>query len=116
MIEHLPAELRDRFTEMREQDLSVQSKFNSLYIFNEFDRRDENISYRIYSLTYLYFLTVDRVDSLEDRQKTFFTNCSKNKLKGSEKDEYESIRKEYQKVIFLSLLSVMVETIQEVFK
>ena len=27
VIEHLPAELRDRFTEMREQDLSVQSKF-----------------------------------------------------------------------------------------
>ena len=26
VIEHLPAELRDRFTEMREQDLSVQSK------------------------------------------------------------------------------------------
>ena len=38
------------------------------------------------------------MDSLEDRQKTFFANCSKNKLKGSEKDEYESIRKEYQKV------------------
>ena len=53
---------------------------------------------QIYSLTYLTFWTVDRVDSLEDRQKTFFANCSKNKLKGSEKDEYESIRKEYQKV------------------
>ena len=26
MIEHLPQELRDRFTEMREMDLSVQSK------------------------------------------------------------------------------------------
>ena len=39
------------------------------------------------------------MDSLEDRQKSFFANCSKNKLKGSEKDEYESIRKEYQKVI-----------------
>jgi len=65
MIEHLPAELRDRFTEMREQDLSVQN----------------------------------RVDSLEERQKNFFSNCAKNKLKGSEKEEYESIRKEYQKVI-----------------
>lgn len=65
MIEHLPAELRDRFTEMREQDLSVQN----------------------------------RVDSLEERQKNFFSNCAKNKLKGSEKEDYESIRKEYQKVI-----------------
>ena len=46
----------------------------------------------------MYFPIVDRVDSLEDRQKTFFSNCAKNKLKGSEKDEYESIRKEYQKV------------------
>jgi len=26
VIEHLPQELRDRFTEMREMDLSVQSK------------------------------------------------------------------------------------------
>lgn len=65
MIEHLPAELRDRFTEMREQDLSVQN----------------------------------RVDSLEERQKTFFANCAKNKTKGSEREEYEGIRKEYQKVI-----------------
>ena len=42
---------------------------------------------------------LDRVDSLEERQKNFFSNCAKNKLKGSEKEEYESIRKEYQKVI-----------------
>jgi len=27
VIEHLPAELRDRFTEMREVDLSVQSEW-----------------------------------------------------------------------------------------
>lgn len=27
MIEHLPQELRDRFTEMREMDLSVQSEY-----------------------------------------------------------------------------------------
>ena len=44
------------------------------------------------------------MDSLEDRQKSFFANCSKNKLKGSEKDEYESIRKEYQKVTYFSVL------------
>ena len=28
MIEHLPSELRDRFTDIREMDLSVQSKYN----------------------------------------------------------------------------------------
>ena len=32
MIEHLPQELRDRFTEMREMDLSVQSKLIILFI------------------------------------------------------------------------------------
>lgn len=29
MIEHLPQELRDRFTEMRELDLAVQSEYKS---------------------------------------------------------------------------------------
>lgn len=28
VIENLPQELRDRFTDMREMDLTVQSKFN----------------------------------------------------------------------------------------
>lgn len=32
MIEHLPQELRDRFTEMREMDLSVQSKLIMRFI------------------------------------------------------------------------------------
>ncbi len=31
VIEHLPAELRDRFTEMREMDLSVQSQKNCTF-------------------------------------------------------------------------------------
>lgn len=34
VIEQLPVELRDRFTDMREMDLQVQSKFDvMLYIF-----------------------------------------------------------------------------------
>ena len=41
---------------------------------------------------------IDRVDSLEERQKNFFANCTKNKFKSSENEEYEGIRKEYQKV------------------
>ena len=48
---------------------------------------------------------IDRVDSLEERQKNFFANCAKNKLKGSEKEEYEGIRKEYQKVRLNSVTS-----------
>jgi len=33
VIEHLPQELRDRFTEMREMDLGVQSKNFSALLF-----------------------------------------------------------------------------------
>lgn len=41
---------------------------------------------------------LDRVDSLEQRQKTFFSNCKK--LKVADRDEeYQKIRKEYDKVI-----------------
>jgi len=40
MIEHLPQELRDRFTEMREMDLQVQSKINR-FLF-EHRKRERN--------------------------------------------------------------------------
>ena len=99
MIEHLPAELRDRFTEMREQDLSVQSKQKS--IVKTYCKNFGNHYAEFLKLHTELFISypLDRVDSLEERQKNFFSNCAKNKLKGSEKEEYESIRKEYQKVI-----------------
>merc|ERR1711971_538283 len=64
MIEHLPSELRDRFFDMREMDLSVQS----------------------------------RVDSLADRQKTFFGSCRELKATDRE-EEFEKIREEYKKVV-----------------
>ena len=39
----------------------------------------------------------DSVDSLEDRQKIFFSNC--RKMKPVERDEeYDKIKKEYSKV------------------
>ena len=39
----------------------------------------------------------DSVDSLEDRQKIFFSNC--RKMKPAERDEeYDKIKKEYSKV------------------
>ncbi len=50
-------------------------------------------------LTNIYFLPhTDRVDSLADREKTFFASCKR--LKPAERnEEYEKIRKEYAKVI-----------------
>ena len=45
------------------------------------------------------FLFLDRVDSLAERQKTFFTNCNK-KLKAADRDEeFEKIKVEYKKVV-----------------
>ena len=98
MIEHLPAELRDRFTEMREQDLSVQSKQKSKYLIVKTSGSYYTEFLKLHTELFISY-PLDRVDSLEERQKNFFSNCAKNKLKGSEKEEYESIRKEYQKVI-----------------
>merc|ERR1719228_1137756 len=64
MIEHLPIELRDRFTEMREIDLGVENT----------------------------------VDSLQDRQKTFFAGAAA--MSATEREEqYNNIRKDYMKVV-----------------
>jgi len=64
MIEHLPIELRDRFTEMREIDLGVENN----------------------------------VDSLQDRQKTFFAGAAA--MSPTEREEqYNNIRKDYMKVV-----------------
>ena len=85
MIEHLPSELRDRFFEIREMDLSVQSKWNAWICTCKH--------------TVWYFLILDRVDSLAERQKTFFANCNK-KLKAADRDEeFEKIKTEYKKVV-----------------
>jgi len=64
MIEHLPIELRDRFTEMREIDLGVENT----------------------------------VDSLQDRQKAFFSGAAA--MSSTEREEqYNTIRKDYIKVV-----------------
>jgi len=64
MIEHLPIELRDRFTEMREIDLGVENT----------------------------------VDSLQERQKDFFSAAVG--MNPSEREEkYQAIRKDYMKVV-----------------
>ncbi|KAF3424406.1 hypothetical protein E2986_07894 [Frieseomelitta varia] len=70
VIEHLPQELRDRFTEMREMDLGVQNAP----------------------------IVIDSMDSLEKKVKIFFANAKK--MKPSEKEaEYEAIRREYYKTL-----------------
>merc|ERR1719228_815021 len=64
MIEHLPIELRDRFTEMREIDLGVENT----------------------------------VDSLQDRQKAFFSGAAA--MNTTEREEqYTAIRQDYLKVV-----------------
>merc|ERR1719312_281694 len=64
MIEHLPIELGDRFTEMREIDLGVENT----------------------------------VDSLEARQKDFFSRAASMSLSERE-EEYGKIRKDYMKAV-----------------
>lgn len=88
MIEHLPQELRDRFTEMRELDLSVQSKF-----FFEF-----NLQYSRKIL--IKFVFIDSMDSLEKKTRTFFMQCKRGDLQDEAADlEYQNLRKEYYKVL-----------------
>merc|ERR1719232_914358 len=64
MIEHLPIELRDRFTEMREIDLGVENT----------------------------------VDSLQERQKDFFS-AAVNMNPTEREEKYQAIRKDYMKVV-----------------
>merc|ERR1711974_438476 len=64
MIEHLPIELRDRFTEMREIDLGVENT----------------------------------VDSLQERQKNFFSSAA-NMSPTEREEKYAAIRKDYVKVV-----------------
>ena len=47
---------------------------------------------------HLKFEFSDRVDSLADRQKTFFGSCRKLKAADRE-EEFEKIREEYKKVV-----------------
>lgn len=86
MVEHLPQELRDRFTEMRELDLSVESKFS----FAEC---------KIFSCDN-FFLVTDNVDPLEKRIRHFFGQCKRGEIQGTQSDnEYNAIRKDYYKIL-----------------
>lgn len=84
VIEHLPQELRDRFTEMRELDLSVQSKYD--YFVN---------------LPFQHFVFSDNMDELEKRVNALFSDCKRypNELPPAAEAEYQAIQKEYYKTL-----------------
>jgi inhibitor of growth protein 3 len=83
VIEHLPQELRDRFTEMREMDLQVQSK--TLLTAS-----------KPKMLIFCTFL--DSADSLEKQVKLFFGRAKK--LKQVDRDvEHAGIIKDYYKAL-----------------
>lgn len=87
MIEHLPQELRDRFTEMREMDLSVQSKFYSSIFFG-------------CMYVYVYVFSIDNMDSLEKRVRQLFNQCRRNEIQGTAADvEFSDIKKDYYRVL-----------------
>ena len=50
-------------------------------------------------LIWCSFSVPDRVDSLADRQKTFFVNCSRKLKAGDRDEEYKKIKAEYEKVV-----------------
>ena len=78
MIEHLPIELRDRFTEMREIDLGVENTVDRYVV--------------------LHWFILSLCSSLQDRQKTFFAGAAA--MSNTEREEqYNNIRKDYTKVV-----------------
>jgi inhibitor of growth protein 3 len=84
VIEHLPQELRDRFTEMREMDLQVQSK----PFFTGVQAKGVNF----------FCVILDSADSLEKQVKMFFGRAKK--LKQVDRDvEHAGIIKDYYKAL-----------------
>lgn len=89
MIEHLPQELRDRFTELREMDLSVQSK----YIFSSF------FEIKKYYISNLFYFT-DNMDTLDKRVRTLFGGCRRGEINTEQANiEFSDIRKGYNRTI-----------------
>lgn len=86
MIEHLPQELRDRFTDMREMDLGIHS--------NIFNLNKGGV--------FLMILFLDNMDELEKRVKVFFNDCKRYQnldIPQTLEEEYKAIRKEYYKTL-----------------
>ena len=101
-IEHLPHDLRDRFTEMRELDLTGKMAFcydrsgvlftqkrPSLYTFPP-------LPYPLCSLSLIVQNSLDRLDS---DQQTFFTECKEKKEKEWRDAQFEKLKGEYGKIL-----------------
>jgi inhibitor of growth protein 3 len=87
VIEQVPQELRDRFTEMRELDLSVQSKFSSK-------------KFAVTKLLILLLVLSDDTDAIDKQIKVFFAQCRRGEMAGVTADtQFESIKKDYVKVL-----------------
>ena len=82
MIEHLPIELRDRFTEMREIDLGVENTVDSLEV-----PKINNV-----------LASKQTHKALQARQKDFFSRAASMSLSERE-EEYGKIRKDHLKAV-----------------
>ncbi|TWW64357.1 Inhibitor of growth protein 3 p47ING3 [Takifugu flavidus] len=83
MIEQLPMDLRDRFTEMREMDLQVQSTYRPIAEPHQPPEHAEES---------------DATDQLEQKVNEFFVNAKKNKPEWRE-EQMEVIKKDYYKAL-----------------
>ena len=82
MIEHLPIELRDRFTEMREIDLGVENTVDSL---------------EVTKINSTHF-EIQNTQTFQARQKDFFSRAASMSLSERE-EEYGKIRKDHLKAV-----------------
>ena len=110
-IEHLPHDLRDRFTEMRELDLTgrilriVAAHAARLFPLRKSPKfRTRNTFFPhpfskpgpISPLTPSVQNSLDRLDS---EQQTFFSECKENKQKEWRESQFEKLRGEYNKIL-----------------
>ena len=78
MIEHLPQELRDRFTEMREMDLQVQNSIDSLekrvktFFSNAKKMKPEDKEKEYQEIRKAYYKTLEDAGIFESKKKKFF--------------------------------------------
>ena len=87
MIEHLPIELRDRFTEMREIDLGVENTVDSL-----------EVQKTIPHFQCSHQSNIGKHTTLQARQKDFFSRAASMSLSERE-EEYGKIRKDHLKAV-----------------
>lgn len=93
MIEHLPQELRDRFTEVREMDLQVHSECYRTRV----PAATPLTQTHTHSQCSLLFAT-DAMDNLEDEVKVFFSSAKRMKADLRE-EEFKRIKSDYLRTL-----------------